>query len=96
VSFEEALFAGNRATILAFGQTVTLNGESVTAVFDDGYRMANVGIGMSGTQPALTMLTADVEGDPVGQTVVVGDDEYTVATHEPDGTGISVLMLEAA
>jgi hypothetical protein len=32
----------------------------------------------------------------VGQAVSVNAVAYTVAAHEPDGTGVSVLMLERA
>jgi hypothetical protein len=55
-----------------------------------------VGIGMAGTQPTLRLRTADVAADPVGQAVSVNAVAYTVAAHEPDGTGVSVLMLERA
>lgn len=80
-----------------FGTTVTLNGSSVRAVFDNAYAQGTVGpIGMGGTQPVLTLATSDVPASPVGKTCVVGATTYTVASHEPDGTGVSVLFLEAA
>ena len=44
----------------------------------------------------LTLATADVPASPVGLTVVVGAVSYLVAEHEPDGTGISRLLLESA
>jgi hypothetical protein len=44
----------------------------------------------------LTVPTAGLSADPVGQTAVVGGTSYLVAAHQPDGTGVSTLMLERA
>jgi hypothetical protein len=44
----------------------------------------------------LTLLTAGLSADPVGQTAVVNGTSYLVAAHQPDGTGVSTLMLERA
>lgn len=77
--------------------TVTVNGVSVSAMFDNGYASGDVGVlGMAGTQPVLTLATADVPANPVGLSAVVASTSYLVAAHEPDGTGISRLVLEAA
>jgi len=75
-----------------------INGAApVAAVFDNGYAAASVGpYGMASTQPMLTLATADVPATPVGAAVVVGSTAYVVAAHEPDGTGISRLVLEVA
>lgn len=74
----------------------TVGGVSVRAIFDNGYALGDVGLGMAGTQPSLRVRTAALVGDPVGQAVAVGAVAYTVAAHEPDGTGISLLLLERA
>jgi hypothetical protein len=79
-----------------FAVACTVNGAAVRGIFDNGFALGAVGIGMAGTQPTLRLRTADVAADPVGQAVVVGAVSYTVAAHEPDGTGVSVLMLERA
>jgi hypothetical protein len=44
----------------------------------------------------LTLPTAGLSANPVGQTAVVGGISYLVAVHQPDGTGVSTLMLERA
>ena len=69
--------------------------------FSNAYALGNVGaLGMSSSQPAITLPDAAVPADPVGSAVVItqgnGMGHYLVAAHEPDGTGISVLVLEAA
>lgn len=80
-----------------FAQTVTVAGQSVAAIFDNAGTLGDVGmLGMTSTAPMLTLATADVPATPIGATVVVGAISYLVAAHEPDGTGISRLMLESA
>ena len=77
--------------------TVTLHGVSVAAVFDAAYALGTVGsYGMATTQPTLTLPSASVPAHPVGKAVVANGKSYTVAAHEPDGTGISLLLLELA
>jgi hypothetical protein len=75
----------------------TVGGVNVRAVFDSGYALGRVGMmGMAGTQPALMLATASVAADPVGLAAVVNGAAYVVAAHEPDGTGMSLLLLERA
>ena len=77
--------------------TCTLNVAAVSAIFDAPYANASVGAyGMAASVPMLTLATASVPATPVGATAVVNGATYVVAAHEPDGTGISRLMLEAA
>lgn len=79
-----------------FGQSVTLNGATVTVIFDRNYAVADIGAGVSSTAPALTLKTSDVPASPVGKAAVVSGTNYTVAEHQADGTGMSVLLLEVA
>lgn len=80
-----------------FGQTATVGGASVSGIFDNGFALGGVGaMGMASSQPMLTLATAHVPANPVGTAVVVGAVNYLVGAHEPDGTGVSRLMLEAA
>jgi hypothetical protein len=75
----------------------TINAVLVSGIFDDGYALGSVGtFGMATTQPTLTLSTADVPASVVGTSVVVGAQSYLVASHEPDGAGVSRLMLEVA
>lgn len=69
--------------------------------FDNGYALGNVGLmGMASSQPAIVLPTAQVPAEPVATSVVItageGTGSYTVAEHQPDGTGISRLVLEVA
>lgn len=80
-----------------FAVDVVLNSVPVKAIFDNAYARGDVGsLGMASTQPALTLASSDVPSSPRGKTCVVGSVTYKVAEHEPDGTGVSVLLLEKA
>lgn len=75
----------------------TVGGHAVQGVFDNAHTLGAAGpFGVATTQPRLTCATAQVPADPVGQAVVVAGGSYVVAEHQPDGTGISVLLLEVA
>jgi hypothetical protein len=92
------MFVENTAAFFTdFGQTATVGGVSVSGIFDKGYALGSVGaMGMASSQPTLTLATASVPASPVGTAVVVGGGNYLVGAHEPDGTGMSRLLLEAA
>jgi len=80
-----------------FAVDATVNGQAVRGIFDNGWQAAEVGlVGMSSARPMLTLPTAGLSADPVGQTAVVNGTSYLVAVHQPDGTGVSTLMLERA
>ena len=84
-------------TTLGFAQLATVGGASVAVIFDNASSLGSVGpYGMASTQPSITLPTAQVPATPVGTTVVVGGGTYLVAAHEPDGTGVSRLLLESA
>lgn len=80
-----------------FATSVTLNGVTVPAIFDAAFALGSVGsFGMASAQPSLTLATASVPASPVGKTAVVNGTSYQVVAHEPDGTGVSRLLLELA
>lgn len=80
-----------------FGVAATLDGAATHGIFDNGYALGNVGLtGMASTQPTFTLPTASISGEPVGQTLVVNSISYYVSAHEPDGAGMSRLILELA
>jgi hypothetical protein len=84
-------------TATGFAQPATVGGASVAVIFDNAGTLGSVGpYGMASTQPTVTLPTAQVPAEPVGTTVVVAGNTYLVAAHEPDGTGISRLLLESA
>lgn len=80
-----------------FAVSCTVNGQARRGIFDAGTRFGSIATaGIASAQPMLTIATADIAADPVGQAVVVNATSYVVAAHDADGTGISTLMLERA
>lgn len=80
-----------------FATAASLDGQAVLGIFDAPSAQGGVGAyGMAALQPVYTLASASVPADVVGLGLVVGSTPYTVAAHEPDGTGISRLLLEAA
>ena len=78
-----------------FATSATVGGVVVPVIFDNSYALGSVGLlGMASAQPSITLPTASVPASPNGAVVVVGAVSYLVAGHEPDGTGISRLLLE--
>ena len=80
-----------------FATTCTLNGATVTGIFDSAYLTASVGgFGAASSQPMLTLPSASVPANPVGLSAVINAVTYLVTASEPDGTGLTRLILEAA
>lgn len=78
-----------------FAVNAMLNSVSVSGIFDDSNSLGSVGMmGMASTAPSFVLPTASVPASPIGLPLVLGSASYLVAAHEPDGTGISVLLLE--
>ena len=76
-----------------FAITVTIGAASVAAIFDNEAADALMA---AGTQPVLTVKSSDVSATARGTAVVVNGTNYTVAKIEPDGTGLSRVILEKA
>jgi hypothetical protein len=77
-----------------FARDGTLDGVAVRGILDLAYVAAGGGMGMSMTAPAFTLPAAAVPSAPVGKPLVVGNITYRIAQVEPDGTGVTVLILE--
>ncbi len=88
----------NQAIIKHMANVVaTVDGVSVPAIFTNAYDTASVGAnGIASTQPMLTLPTTDAPASPIGKPVVINATSYTIAAHQPDGTGLSHLLLEHA
>ena len=84
-------------SVTEFASNATLGGVAVVGIFDKAYQLGDVGgTGFASTQPVFTLASTSLPVDPVGLVLVVNATNYSVVAHEPDGTGLSVLMLEAA
>lgn len=76
-----------------FGVPATLGAATITVIFDAAYADP---LGIAGTEPRATCASADVAALVQGSPITIGGKAYTVRDKQPDGTGITVLLLEAA
>lgn len=82
----------NNATLAHLANvTATVGGVAVRAVFDDAYADQ---FGIAGSTPALQCASADVAAAVPGTAVVVNGVNYTVGSIQPDGTGMTRLLLQ--
>jgi hypothetical protein len=73
-----------------FAVQVTLNGTTIRAIVD--YDDVEV-MGDFHRWPVLTVRTMDLDADPHGDSVVLNGTTYTIVNVDPDGTGVSRLVL---
>lgn len=70
---------------------------SIGVLFDAPGITGSIGSsGMAGSQPAVLMASADVCTDPVGWELSIKSVAYVVAAADPDGAGLTRLILELA
>lgn len=76
-------------------------GAAKAGIYEDAYQTGQVGgNGMASSQPAITVASSDVPSNPVGTSLVVTyagtDMPFTISAAQPDGAGLTVLLMEAA
>lgn len=76
-----------------FAEYLTIGAGSVAAIFDNAFSDP-FGI-VAGTTPVFHAASADVSTLAVGDTVTRGATAYTVAEIQPDGTGITRVVLKS-
>lgn len=76
----------------------TLDGQPVTGIFDAAYASTNDGIGMASSRPVYLLPAVMAPAAPEDMLLVIAKsgERFVVATQEPDGTGLTVLVLEKA
>jgi len=77
-----------------FAVDATVAGVGVLGIFDDAYQDV-LGL-VAGTTPVFLLPTASVGSATLGSSVVIGAASYTIARIEPDGTGLTRLVLQEA
>lgn len=93
-----------------FAVSASCAGVEISGIFDAPHERGNVGgmgMGMASVQPTFTLPTASVPPSvagwfsavadpsvPVNLDIIIASATYRIVAHEPDGTGLSVLVLE--
>lgn len=75
-----------------FGITATVGGVSVRGIFDNAYQ-DSFGI-VASPQPSLLIASSSAPSAAVGDSVVANTATYTIAEIQPDGTGMTRLLLK--
>ena len=82
----------DRMAFLAdFGSDILINGNTVVGIFDNTYEDT---LGVSVTTPLITVRDIDIPDLERGNPVIVNSISYTVAEIQPDGLGISHVILQ--
>lgn len=81
------------AFLADFGVPATLGAAAFTVIFDAAYADP---LGIAGTEPRALCVSADVSAATLGTLININGAAYTVRDKQPDGTGMTVLLLEAA
>ena len=76
-----------------FASIATIGAASVSGLFDKGYAEA---FDIAGNKPSLLCKVADLPALTLGtSTAVIAGVTYTIVENQPDGHGLTTLMLEA-
>lgn len=86
--FETTDFAESASYTPAGGSAST-----IYVIFDNEFALSTVGVGYENLAPQVLAKTSDVSGATNGATIVINSVTYYVIGVEPDGTGISRLIL---
>jgi hypothetical protein len=77
-----------------FGVAATVDGVAVTGIFDNSY-VDSFGV-VSASEPTLLCSSSSVSTAGTGDAVSVVGTSYKVAGIQPDGTGMTRLVLQEA
>ena len=88
--------AADRTAMLAdYGTTVTkADATTFTGIFDNDFLAVDVDESeVESSEPTLLARTADVSSLAHGDTLTISAESYTVRGIQPDGTGMTQIML---
>ena len=88
--------AADQTALLAdYGTTVTkADASEFTAIFDNDFLAVDLDESeVESTEPTLLARTADVSGLAHGDSLTISPVSYTVRGIQPDGTGMTQIML---
>ena len=94
MAFEEDLLAFLSTD--EFAVTANYNsGTSVVGIFNNAHELAPLGMAMqAAARPEFLCRSADLDASPVGKSLIVNGTTYSVAEQQPDGTGMTLLILK--
>ena len=87
----------DRLTVLNdFGVDVTIGSSKIKAIFDNPHQDITIGgeVPFSIQECSITARTADLTSVGQGSILVIDSVNYAVTDIQPDGTGMTMVMLE--
>lgn len=83
---------GDFFTTAGFGTSVTWSGgEVLVGIFDNDYVEE---FGMEGRRPVLHCKTSEAGNVALNETATISGASYKLIRKEPDGTGVTLMILE--
>jgi hypothetical protein len=80
-----------------FAESAVYNGATINGIFERAYvQDDSFSAGVQGYGPAFICAASSVDAVPDGKTIVILGVSYTVLRGEPDGTGVTTLILMRA
>lgn len=73
---------------------VLIGGEEVPGIFRNPSQGIAMGMGAADARPAVTVASSAVVNDPVDTRIDIDGIPYMVGAAEPDGTGLTLLVVE--
>ena len=80
-----------------FGEPAIYQGTELVCIFDRAWQQiqTDTSTAFDSTRPFVTMETSDVASIEYGEVLTIRSQDYAVREKQPDGTGMTVLILEA-
>jgi hypothetical protein len=73
---------------------VLIAGVEVDGIFKNPSQNVALGLGAADSRPSVTVASSAVPENPVDSSIDIDGAPYIIASHEPDGTGLTVLRVE--
>jgi len=75
--------------------TIDSTTTSISVILNKEYfAIAGESVDVDGTQPVVTCRSTDVTGIDTSDTIVIDAETYNIVNIQPDGTGMTVLILQ--
>jgi hypothetical protein len=77
--------------------SISINGtsSSISVILNNEYfAIAGESVDIDGTQPVATCRSSDVTGVDTDDTITISSVTYNIVNIQPDGTGVTVLILQ--
>lgn len=83
-------------TDFAVNATWSVGAKTVKVIHDTGFQAAELGLlaGVEGVRRTALVATADMPTAAHGETLTIGSTAYVIRGVQPDGTGVTLLLLQ--